>query len=266
MIHLLFSRQNAAAVALALFFSLTAIGCGSSGDQMSKPVSGTTETLFAEGKGAYAKGDWLDAIRIFEEVRIQAPASSMAAEATYLGAMARYNQDMFSGAAVDFRAVRRNYASSPFASRAQYMVGESYYQLSPRPELDQSYSILALSEYQTFLRDFPKAPQSLLDSAQKRITEIRNKMAEKYYLSARLYDKLDDPKSALVYYNRVLDGFYDMPPAIESELRVAEINANRNKPDEVIKALDAFDAKYLKTANQEQRDRAMRLRARFSSR
>jgi len=265
-IHLLFRRRGILLVCAALFFSLGASSCGSSNDQMTKPVSGTPETLFAEGKAAYAKEDWLDAIRIFEEVRIQAPTSSLAAEATYFGAMARFQQEMYSGAAVDFRSVRRNYPNSAFASRAQYMVGESYYQLSPRPELDQSYTTLAFGEYQAFLRDFPKAPQGLLDSAQHRLTEIRNKMSEKYYLSARLYDKLDDPKSALVYYNRILELYYDTPRAAEAQLRVAEINADRNKPDEVRKALDTFDGKYLQSASPEQRQRAMRLRASISSR
>ncbi len=142
------------------------------------------------------------------------------------------------------------------------MVGESYFQLSPRPELDQSYTALALGEYQTFLRDFPNAPATLLDSAKDRIVEIRNKLAQKYYLAATLYDKLDDPKSALVYYGRILDQYYDLPQAAESELRIAEINLDRKKMDEVRKALDAFDTKYLSTATTDQRDRALKLHSR----
>ena len=78
------------------------------------------DQLFTQAKAAYDKQDWPEAIRLFEEVRVQAPASAISAEATYLEAMARYNQDMFAGAAVDFRAVRRNYPNSPFAARAQY--------------------------------------------------------------------------------------------------------------------------------------------------
>jgi outer membrane protein assembly factor BamD len=222
---------------------------------------GTADKLFAAGKAAYENEDWQEAIRNFEEVRVQAPASTMAQEATYLEAMARYNFDMYSSAALDFHAVRRNYPNSPLASRAQYMAGESYYQISPRPELDQSYTVLALSEYQLFIRDYPKAPQSLIDSAQKRIAEIRNKLATKHFLSAQLYDKLNDPKSAIVYYQRILDDYYDTPQALESQLRIAEINFERKKMEDTRKALDAFDAKYLKDATEEERRRALKLRS-----
>ncbi len=224
---------------------------------------GNAEKLFADGKAAYAKQDWLEAIRLFEEVRVQSPASTIAAEATYLEAMARFSSDMFSSAALDFHAVRRNYPNSPFASRAQYMAGESYYQISPRPELDQAYTTLALSEFQIFLRDYTNAAPALLDSAQKRIVEIRTKLAEKFFLSGQLYDKLEDPKSALVYYNRVLDSYYDTPLAPESELRVAELQFDRKKMNDARQALDAFDAKYLKDATTDERQRALHLRSKL---
>ncbi len=247
-----------------LLLFVVASGCGSSGDQLTKPLAPTpSEKLFADGKAAYDKEDWLEAIHFFEAVRVQSPTSELATQSTYLEAMARFKQEMYSGAAVDFRAVRRNYPNSPTAARAQYMVGESYFQLGPRPELDQSYTSLALAEFQTFLRDFPDAPSTLIDSAKNRIVEIRNKLANKFFLAGQLYDKLEDPKSALVYYGRVLDQYYDSPRASESEVRVAELNFDRKKLDDCRKALDAFDSRYLKSATESERGRALKLRSRL---
>jgi outer membrane protein assembly factor BamD len=240
------------------------VSCGSGNDQLAKQTpQGTSDKLFSDGKTAYNKEDWPEAIRLFDEVRIQSPSSSMAAEATYLEAMSRFNSDMFSSAALDFHTVRRSYPSSPFASRAQYMAGESYYEISPRPELDQSYSVLAISEYQLFLRDFPKASPTLIDSANHRILELRTKIATKYFLSAQLYDKLEDAKSSVVYYQRVLDDFYDTPMAPEAQLRLAEIQFDRKKMAEARQALDSFDAKYLKDATEPERQRALRLRSKL---
>ncbi len=259
-----------------LALSVLASSCGSSSDELTKtPPRTSADQQFADAKAAYLKEDYPEAIRLFEAVRLQAPASPIAAEATYMEAMSRYNEDLYAGSAVDFRSVRRNYPNSPYAARAQFMVGESYYQLSPRPELDQTYTLLALTEFQNFLHDFPgtanppspasgttapAAPtSSLADTAQARILEIRKKLATKYFLSAQLYDKLEDFKSAAVYYQRVLDNYYDTPPAVESELRVAEISTNRNKLDDARKALDAFDTKYLQSATTEERQRALTL-------
>ena len=240
----------------------TLTGCGTSASDQLTHVTApvTTDTLFAQAKRAYDKEDWLDAIRLFDEVRVHAPSSEYATQSTYFEAMARFKQDLFSSAAIDFRTVRRNSPGTPTAARAQYMVGESYYQLSPRPELDQSYTTLALAEFQTLLRDFPDASPALLDSARDRIVSIRSKLSEKFFNSGVLYDKLDDPKSALVYYARVLDQYYDMPLAPEAQVRIAEIQYDRKKLDESRKALDVFDSKYLPKASTEVRARARSLR------
>src|SRR5438105_2769649 len=124
-------------------------------------VTDQVSARFEQGKIAYEKEDWLEAIHIFDEIRLQAPTSSVAADATYLEGMSRYFSGTYISAAVDFRAVRRNYPSSPLAPRSQFMVAESYYMLSPRAELDQNYSQYAMNEYQTYLRDYPTAEKNL---------------------------------------------------------------------------------------------------------
>jgi len=238
-------------------------GCGGSQESGRTEPGSNLQTRFDEGRKAYDEGRYMDAIRIFEEVRIQAPASELASQATYMEGMARYKQEQFSAAAVDFRSLRRNNPGSPLAGRAQYMVGESYYQLSPRPELDQTYTLYAQTEYQSFLRDFPRAEQTLIDRAQQRITDIRNKLAQKVLLSAELYVKIEEPKSAMVYFERVLDQYYDTKPAAEAQLRIAELSYSRKKYDDAKTALGKFDDKYLSSASPEQRQRALALKAKL---
>ena len=233
----------------------------------SKPAqTGATpiEQRLAEGKKAFAEEKWLDAISAFDDVRLQGPASQYAAEAIFLEGMARYYSETFISAAVDFRSVRRNYPGSEFAARAQFMVGESYYKLSPRPELDQTYSQYAITEYQTFLREYSTAPKQLLDSAEMRIGELRNKMAQKILLSAELYLKMLDTRSALQYFGRTVDSYYDTPSAVESQLRIAEVQFGRKKMKEAQEALSDFDNKFLSASTQEQRTRALQLRQQLS--
>ncbi|MEP7234107.1 MAG: outer membrane protein assembly factor BamD, partial [Ignavibacteriota bacterium] len=163
--------------------------CGTTKQTTDLTGNSIIENRFAEAKAAYLKEDWLEAIRILDEIRLQAPTSNIASEATFLEGMSRYNAGTYISAAVDFRATRRNYPASELAPRSQFMVAESYNMLSPRPELDQSFSLSALSEYQTFLRDYSGAEISLVDSAQMRIIDIRNKLGMKYLLAAELYIK-----------------------------------------------------------------------------
>jgi outer membrane protein assembly factor BamD len=241
------------------FFLLAALVLSSCGASKSTETIGTgkdyIEQRFAQGKEAYAKEDWLEAIHIFDEIRLQAPTSSVAVEATYLEGMARYQSGTYISAAVDFRAVRRNYPSSSLAPRAQFMVGESYYALSPRPELDQKYSEYAMTEYQTFLRDYSHE-KNLADSAQMRITEIRNKMGMKFFLAAELYLKLSDNKAAISGFQRVVDNYYDTPAAVEAQLRIAEVQYARKKTREAQDAIQVFEDKFFKDATPAQRSRA----------
>lgn len=247
---------------LFLAVSLVLTSCGG-GQETSRPESlqDNLTLRFNEGKAAYENGDYMDAIRIFEEIRIQAPTSAVAAEAMYLQGMSRYKMESFSAAAVDFRNVRRNYSSSPFAARSQFMVGESYYGLSPRAELDQTYSLHALNEYQIFLRDFPRAEQSLIDSAHTRLKGIRGKLAHKVLLAAELYVKTEEFKSAVLYFERVLDQYYDTEYAPEAQLRLAELAYQRRKNDDAKAALQKFEEKYLHAASEAQRQRARSLKA-----
>jgi outer membrane protein assembly factor BamD len=244
--------------------AMVVAGCGESTQTTRTDTTSTLEMRFEQGRNAYLKGEYTEAIRLFEEVRIMGPGSPLARDATFLQAMSRFQQGTYAASANDFKTVRKNFASSPVAERAQYMVGESYYRLSPRPELDQSYSLYAVPEFQSFLRDFPNAPQSLRDSAQMRIKELRNKLARKVFLSGELYTKMEEPKSALVYFERVLDQYYDTDSAPEAQLRIAEVQFARKRNAEAATALDKFDAKYLQEASQEQRQRAMQLRQKLN--
>jgi outer membrane protein assembly factor BamD len=247
---------------LLVCFSMFLFACGG-GQESSRPesIQDNVTARFNEGKVAYDKGDYQDAIRIFDEIRIQAPTSAVAAEAAYLQGMARFKMESYAAAAVDFRGVRRTHAGSDYAPIAQYMIGESYYGMTPRTELDQTYAYHALNEYQTFLRDFPKARTSLIDSAQSRIREIRNRLAHKVLLAAELYVKTEEYKSAVIYYERVLDQFYDSDHAAEAQLRLAEVAYRRNKLEDARAALKKFEEKYLQSANEQQRLRSRSLRA-----
>ncbi len=230
--------------------------CGPSKPTAQVAANNALEVRFNEGKTAYEKEDWLEAIRIFDEIRLQAPTSDYAVNATFLEGMARYNSGTYISAAVDFRAVRRNYPSSPLAPRAQFMVGESYNMLSPRPELDQTYSQYAINEYQAFMRDYSDTYKPLVDSAQMRITDIRNKMARKILLGAELYLKLSSNNSAIVFFNRVVDNYYDTPSAIEAQLRIAEVQYGRKKMKEAQDAVLEFEEKFFTNATPAQRARA----------
>ena len=96
---------------------------------------------------------------------------------------------------------------SPLVPDAQYMLGMSYYQMSPRPSLDQEYTEKALRAFQLFIEDFPGHAKR--EEVERKLLELREKMAEKYYLNAELYRSMLWIKSSMIYYDIVLERYYD---------------------------------------------------------
>jgi outer membrane protein assembly factor BamD len=244
-------------IIIGFLTAVTFVSCGSSSSSVT--AQNSLEFRFNEGKQAFEKGDLLDAIKIFEEVRMQAPTSSFAVDAMYLGAYARYLNKNYITAAADFRSFRRTYPTSPLAARAQFMAAESYYGMSPRAELDQTYTNYALSEYQLCIKMYTDDKQ-ITDSCELRIAELRGKLASKQLLTAELYLKLQARKPALLTFERVLDQYYDTPAAIEATLRIAELQSERGKMKEAREAIDRFDDRYLQQATPQQRERAKRIK------
>jgi outer membrane protein assembly factor BamD len=70
-------------------------------------------------------------------------------------------------------------------SQAHYYSGKSLYESTPDPRLDQSTTILAIGEFQSFLDNYPETP--LKTQTQQMIFELQDKLIEKEYLSAKMY-------------------------------------------------------------------------------
>jgi outer membrane protein assembly factor BamD len=81
------------------------------------------------------------------------------------------------------------------------------YLLSPRPELDQSNTVEAIQEFQLFLTKYKNTTRA--DECKKYLIELREKLVDKSYLSAKLYFNLEDYKSAIVALNNSLIQYPD---------------------------------------------------------
>jgi len=93
---------------------------------------------------------------------------------------------------------------------------ECYRNLSPRYTLDQKETHTAISKYQLYIDLYPNG--IFLEEANSRIKEMREKLARKEFEAGELYMKLDQPRAAKVYFNEIIDNYYDTSfyiPALE---------------------------------------------------
>jgi len=176
----------------------------------------TAVEYFKYAKEKYDDEDYFDAVNEFTVVSLRYPGSSVADSAQFYLGMCHFHMDEFIISAAEFNKLIEEMPKSPLVAEALLMMGESYYQISPRAELDQEYSIKAIKEFQLFLEDFPTHAKK--EDVERKIYELREKQAEKQWRNAEIYRKMRKLKASIIYYDIVLSNFYDTEYADDSQL------------------------------------------------
>ena len=160
--------------------------CSSEFSSVSK--YGDTEAKYEYAKEFFARGKFQQALMLLEELVTIKKGSDEAQECLYMLAMAQYCNRDYEAASETFKKYGSSYPRGVYAEPAAFYVGESYYQSSPEPRLDQSPTNGAITAYQQFMDLFPDS--KLRPRAQERLTELYDKLVQKEYLSAQLYYNL----------------------------------------------------------------------------
>jgi outer membrane protein assembly factor BamD len=118
-----------------------------------------------------------------------------------------YHQGDFLLSAHFFDKFRENYPRSTFIEQAEYMYAYCFYKSSPRPLLDQETTNNAISAFAEFITKYPNTSKKA--EVNRIMHELRSKLVEKAYLSAKLYYDMADYKSAVTAHKNSLGKFPD---------------------------------------------------------
>ena len=139
-------------------------------------------------KEAFAMGKFQQASTLLEEIITLKKGSEDEQESLYMLAMAQYCNRDYEAASATFKKYISRYPRGIYAEAAAYYVGQTLYEGSPEPRLDQSPTIGAMNAYQQFLDLYPDS--KLRAAAQERLYELQDKLVQKELLSAELYFNL----------------------------------------------------------------------------
>jgi outer membrane protein assembly factor BamD len=218
-------------------------GCSSSVDT----VNMTPDQRLAYAKSLYNDEDYLDALNEFQSLLLQYPGNSIIDDAQYYLAMTRFKRGEYIMAAYEFSRLVKNMPASQYLPDAQFMLAESYYELSPNYSLDQKYTKKAIEEFQAFIDFFPTNPK--VTDAEKKISEMNEKLAHKEYNSARIYEKMDYYTASLIYYSDVIETYHDTKYAPLAMYDKIKILLDRNMNDEALAEMTKFLEKYPDDSN-----------------
>lgn len=223
---------------LPLLAVLAATGCS--------PAVNTTnmsaEERFTYAKSLYDERSFDLAIPEFEAIMLQYAGSPFTDDAQFYLSMSRFQRKEYLLAAFEFSKLIKNTPASTFVPESQYMLAECYFQLAPHSSLDQRYSRKAIEEFQAFIDIFPTDQR--VAEAEKKIRELYEKLAEKDYNSAVIYEKMEYTLAALQYFQNVTETYHDTRFAPLAAYHRITILAGKGRNEEAVKEAKAFLAKY----------------------
>ncbi len=153
----------------------------------------------------YEDEDWVRAATLIERVLPIYQGTRRAPELSFMLANCYYRRGDYILASHHFDRFVRDYPQNEHAQEAMYMRAYCNYLLSPRPSLDQTSTRRAIDQFTLFINRYPDSDK--VDEARELIAELRNKLLEKSFLSARLYYDMGDYRAAIIAFKNSLVDF-----------------------------------------------------------
>ena len=153
----------------------------------------------------YRAGDFIRSGQLFDDLVNPFRVTNKADTVSFYQAMSYFKQKDYLTASHYFERFYRDYRQSPFAEESEYLTGYCYYMQSPRAQLDQENTNTAIESFQIFLMRHPDS--RFAEDAEKYLAEMKDKLVDKSYLTARLYYNLGQYKASITALNNSLDDY-----------------------------------------------------------
>lgn len=218
----------------------------------SKPASTAAMTVtpaeqrYREATDRIEKKNYDKAIVILESLMFSTRATDLEDDVLNALADSYFKKKEYILAADTYRRLLQQTPDSPYARNAQFQLAMSYEKLSPYHELDQEYTVKAISEFTTYLDQYPsddfgdaasdadmykklmevdpsnasyrqkyEAAMAALSSQSparysiQAIPALREKLAHNRYSIARQYARLKKYQAAEIFYDVVVNQYAD---------------------------------------------------------
>ena len=191
-----------------LVIALVASGCSTRQQNLSEL---SPESMYEEAERAFEERDYDLALRLLEFFVSEHIGHPRAADARLLLGDLRHTRGEYAIAATHFQRLIQDFPGHPRSLEARFKICDSYYRLSPRPALDQEFTIAAVDHCESVMNSFRGTPEG--DQAAELVSELRNKLAQKAYENGLFYLRRNAYDAAVVYFEQVLANYPDSAAA-----------------------------------------------------
>lgn len=221
-------------------------------------VSTTQDVKYSEtAKGNYEaalkamkRGNYEDATKYFEEVRLRYPYTVYAALSDLGLADADFERQRFPEAAEGYRAFVRLHPAHPKIPYAEFRIGEAYFKDIPSnlfifPDPSEKDQASARDAYRTlgdFLRDFPDS--EYVPKATELRKKVRALLARHEMAVADFYIRRDKWGGAIERLRTLIDTYPGDALEGDAMWKLANAQVSADKKDEAKRTLEAFLEKF----------------------
>jgi len=207
----------------------------------------------------YKKKDYYHAGVLFEELIPLMRGQAESEKTQFYYAYCQFFQSQLTLAAYYFKKFYETFPRSQNAEEAMFMYAMSLYEDSPKYNLDQTNTYLAIDAIQDFANKHPQS--KYLEKCNILIDELRAKLEEKSYSAAMLFYNMREYKSALILFENFKTDFPEsnrieelMFLRVSAQFGLAKISVDRKKKERFEKVKEFYEkfvdqyssSKYLK--------------------
>lgn len=167
------------------------------------------EVKYQKAKLYYEEEKYQKAIQLFEQLVPYEKGKERGEEVLYYYAMCNYNLKDFILAGYYFRYFSNTYPNSIYNEECLYLSAYCYFLDSPKPSLDQTPTLEAITAFELFLSEYPESEK--LDTCNQMIDKLRYKLQEKSFNNAKLYYDLGYYNGASIALENSLNEYPDSP-------------------------------------------------------
>lgn len=187
-------------------FLLLVVGlfAGCAGNRVN-PAQLPPDELYRRADERFQAGSYGAAIPLLEAFVQQYLGDPRAPQARYDLGRAHMARREYVTAASHFQRLVEDFPASPLGLPARFSMCESYMLLSPRPQLDQEYTEVAIAHCESVATNFPGTEEA--EKAAAFLTDLREKLAAKAYETGAHYLRRKVYDAAVIYFNEVVRNF-----------------------------------------------------------
>lgn len=169
---------------------------------------------YAKAGEYFKKENYVKALQLYEELIPIYKGTDKAEEIYYYYTYCNFYQGDYGLSQYHFKNYTRQFPSGNHVEECWFMNAYCYYLSSPYYTLDQTDTKNAIKEFQSFIDNFPESNR--IDSCNKLVDKLRQKLENKDYDLFKQYYKLSDYKAAITSCKNFMKDFPDSKYVEES--------------------------------------------------